>query len=230
MNVKFFYAALFFPLAVLSVEIPQVNYDELRSQNEKAINQVSPKSLTFEPYGVKAPPTGPVSSDIDVGALIDKFNDAKNNEGEEKRKPGLYALVSLSVPQPVLKEIAKEVKRAGGVMVLKGFTKETSAKQTALALAEINKGIDAQWSIDPDLFKALKVEKAPAIAIVISKEGVTICEQAQQEKDACGDSYDSAIAYGDISVAHAMRRIINGSKQKSIRHEANKILGKLETL
>jgi type-F conjugative transfer system pilin assembly protein TrbC len=215
------------PFSLFAVDIPQVNYDEMRAANEKIINQVTPKNVTNDSQAVKKPLTSPISSDIDVSAIIDKFNNAKNNTGEDKkRKAGVYALVSLSVPQPILREIAKEIKRAGGVMVLRGFTKETSVKDTVATLSQINKGIDAQWSLDPDLFKSLSVEKVPAIAVMVEKNGNGCGES--DNTDSCGESYNSAIAYGDVSVAHAMRRVIDRSNQKEVKLEAKRILSKLE--
>lgn len=204
--------------------LQEVDLEAMRAQNAKTL-MVYDKSSQLKPeQNVAVPnnlPNQSTPSKIDISSMVEKFNQSQKGEG--KRKAGLYAFVSLSVPERDLRAIGREIRKAGGTVVLRGFSKDTSVKKTVDALQSINKEVGAQWSIDPDLFKALDIQKVPAIAIVIPKENqanMAACSDGNE----CEPVFDSAIAYGDISVEEAMNRIVLSSTQKTIKDEARSII------
>jgi conjugal transfer pilus assembly protein TrbC len=209
-----------------------VGIEELRAEHAKMLEQIAPGSIPSSGAGreLKLPPGTEKRSDVDIGAMIEQFNRASRGEeqAESKRKSGLYAFVSLSVPPPVLRAIAQDVKKAGGTMVLRGFKEGTSMASTVAALQEINQSIGAEWSIDPDLFSSLRIEKVPALAIVMEKPGVSVCDAQGGDRNGCAEAFDAAVTYGDINVPHAMRRIIERSNQPQIQAQAKDVLAKVE--
>lgn len=215
-----------FTVSASSSANDKIDLDAIKAENAKVLESYAKgASITNNQTGLgdKSLPNTETQSKIDIGSMVDKFN--QSQQGDEKRKAGLYAFVSLSVPARDLKVIGQEIKKAGGIMVLRGFTKDTSAKQTAQALMAINKEVGAEWSLDPDMFQALDIQKVPAIAIVMPKKGE---HKACQQNVECEPAFDSAIAYGDISVEEAMRRIMSSSQQKDIKYEAESVLKKLK--
>lgn len=216
---------MFFSFSVHALQ--EVDLEAMKAQNAKTLMGYDKSAQIKYEQNVVVPeklPNQSTTSKIDIGSMVEKFNQAQ--KGEEKRKAGLYAFVSLSVPERDLKAIGREIRKAGGTVVLRGFSKDTSVKKTVDALQTINKEVGAQWSIDPDLFKALDIQKVPAIAIVIPKENqtnVTGCSNGNE----CEPVFDSAIAYGDISVEEAMNRIVLSSTQKTIKDEARSVIARL---
>jgi conjugal transfer pilus assembly protein TrbC len=84
-------------------------------------------------------------------------------------KPRFYAFVSLSMPTASLKQMMREVGRAGGVAVFRGFP-SNSAKQF---LAEMGRVVEKGQAlngvgIDPRLFRAFDVESVPAYIVASS--------------------------------------------------------------
>lgn len=226
------YALFFAPGLALAAD-QGVGLEALRAEHAKMLEQISPSVVALpEAHRQLKDPPGSLSkhSEVDIGAMVERFNRAQRGEdgAESKRQAGLYAFVSLSVPESVLRAIARDVKKAGGTMVLRGFKDETNMATTVAALQAVNEGVGAEWALDPDLFSALKIEKVPALAVVMEKPGVSICDVESQSRGGCSDAFDAAIAYGDISVPHAMRRIIDGSKQAEIQAHAKSILAKVE--
>jgi len=227
------YALFFAPGLALAAE-QGMDIEALRAEHAKMLEQINPNvmSLPETHRQLKAPPGSlDKSSEVDIGAMVERFNRAQRGEGgaESKRQAGLYAFVSLSVPQPVLRAIARDVKKAGGTMVLRGFKEETNMATTVAALQAVNEGVGAEWALDPDLFSALKIEKVPALAVVMEKPGVFICGvESQSHQGGCSDAFDAAVAYGDISVPHAMRRILAESQQPQIQAQARDFLAKVE--
>lgn len=207
--------------------------EAIRAEHANILEQITPSTMNpSEPHRHLKDPPGSLDapSDVDVDAMVEQFNRAQRGEGQvgSKRHAGLYAFVSFSVPETVIRSIARDVKKAGGTMVLRGFKEETNMGATATALQVINKDIGAEWAIDPDLFAALKIEKVPALAVVMEKPGMFICGTEDQPQEGCTAVFDAAVVYGDISVPHAMRRILAGSRQSEIQAQARTVLAKVE--
>lgn len=93
---------------------------------------------------------------------------AKGNLAGPQSSPLLIAFVSLSMPEDALHRTIADTARAGGVVVLRGFSKE-GAKAFVEGLSKVvdQKGA-ANIAIDPRLFRAFRVDRVPTIVSAAS--------------------------------------------------------------
>ncbi len=118
-----------------------------------------------------------------------------------KSKPGqsdFIIFVSFSMPKDVLKELARQAKEMGGVMVVRGF-QNGSMMQTKQAALDVNKA-GAMWEIHPELFKAFKVESVPTF-VVASAEAQSVLD------DGCSPEATYTSVSGNISAYQALDTI-----------------------
>jgi type-F conjugative transfer system pilin assembly protein TrbC len=81
-----------------------------------------------------------------------------------KFEKSLFILVSLSMPEELLKTLDTIAERIGARLVLRGF-KENSFKKTVAHIRQLHEqGI--RLEINPNLFKALRVEMVPSFILV----------------------------------------------------------------
>jgi conjugal transfer pilus assembly protein TrbC len=84
-------------------------------------------------------------------------------------RPRFIAFASLSMPAPALKALVRDMGRAGGVTVLRGFPAgDASLLRTRLAKVFENGAEAAGLGIDPRLFRAFAIEAAPSFVMVAS--------------------------------------------------------------
>jgi len=101
--------------------------------------------------------------------------DAMVRERAEAQKAGLgerprfIAFASLSMPAPALKALVRDMDRAGGITVLRGFP-AGDAQAFRAKLAEIfdSRAEAGGLGIDPRLFRAFAVEAAPSFVMTAS--------------------------------------------------------------
>lgn len=144
---------------------------------------------------------------------------------ERKREDGLYVFISKGVSPLVLEPLTKQVRDAEGRFVLRGFTDgKPSFEETASWLYDVNKATGVETLIDPFLFRALGVDRAPAFAIVKFKDNVAECDGTDQDAGVCEESVDAAIVFGDMSVEIALKRIRKMTTQPEIAAMAGEYL------
>jgi conjugal transfer pilus assembly protein TrbC len=81
--------------------------------------------------------------------------------------PRFIAFASLAMPEPSLKALVRDVTRAGGVTVLRGFPQGDSAAFKARLAAIWRDSSEAgALGIDPRLFRAFGIETAPSFVMV----------------------------------------------------------------
>lgn len=107
------------------------------------------------------PSTGPLDFDTMIRAQADAEVTAI---GET---PRFVAFASLSMPEPALKALVRDVTRAGGVAVLRGFPQGDSTlfKQRLAAIWRDGNEAGA-LGIDPRLFRAFDIKQAPSFVMV----------------------------------------------------------------
>ena len=108
-------------------------------------------------------------SALDIAELARQFTAVSQGSSDEK----VVALVSLGMPPESLRRLAKYSKAAGIPLVLRGL-KDNSVNQTIKALLELKAHPLTTWQVDPRIFRALKVNAAPAIAVVSGKEHLIV--------------------------------------------------------
>jgi conjugal transfer pilus assembly protein TrbC len=116
-------------------------------------------------YADKLPPKAKSTDFFDFDAMVRERAEAEKAPLGES--PRFIAFASLSMPPEALKALVRDMGRAGGVTVLRGFPSGDSKRFKAL-LAEIWQGEDAPQAlgIDPRLFRAFRIEAAPSFVMV----------------------------------------------------------------
>lgn len=159
---------------------------------------------TLDRAGWEAPKPGEIKIDVppalpgnrrdDLEALARQFNGGR--PALPKSGSDLMVFVSLSMPEHVIRALARQAKEAGAVMVLRGL-KAGSWQETWQALATLNRGIGAEWIIHPEGFKQFKVSKVPTIVLA---DGRT----ASVMEDGCAEAAFYVALAGDVSIEQAL--------------------------
>lgn len=93
---------------------------------------------------------------------------AKSNVAGPKTTPLVMAFVSLSMPEEALRRTIADTTRAGGIVVMRGFS-AGSAKAFVDGLSKVVDQKDASnIAIDPRLFRAFHVDRVPTIVSAAS--------------------------------------------------------------
>ena len=151
---------------------------------------------TSKPGEIKidVPPALPGNRLDDLEALARQFNGGK--PALPKTGSDLMVFVSLTMPEHVIKTLARQAKEASAVMVLRGL-KGGSWQETWKTLAALNQGIGAEWIIHPEGFKQFKVARVPTLVLA---DGRT----ASVMEDGCAEAGSYAALAGDISIEQAL--------------------------
>jgi len=143
---------------------------------------------------IDVPPAMPGNRLDDLETLARQFNGGR--PALPKSGSDLMVFVSLSMPEHVIKTLARQAKEAGAVMVLRGL-KEGSWQETWKTLAALNQGIGAEWIIHPEGFKQFKVAKVPSIVLADGRTASVL-------EDGCAETGSYAALAGDISIEQAL--------------------------
>jgi len=114
-------------------------------------------------------------------------------------QPDLLIFVSSSMPKNDLKEYSKQAKVVGATIVLRGDIGE-SRQKTQQFVGEVDE-VNANWQINPPLFKTFRVQTVPTFVLATASAGFSLTE------DGCAkaDSYISV--KGDQSLPAALDRM-----------------------
>jgi conjugal transfer pilus assembly protein TrbC len=159
----------------------------------------SPQSATprFELKGVPPSP----QQRADPLALARQYNDIQPGTGEDTRH-NILVFVSLSMPEESLKRIGRDVRAAGGVVVLRGL-KHGLVNGTWLKSMEAIKPLastGAAVQINPELFQQFGVTAVPTTVVTARPVG----------DKGCGDGSCAAgvgTVVGDVSLEFALDRL-----------------------
>lgn len=133
----------------------------------------------------------------DLDALVKQYQTGKAVD-LPKSSHDLIVFVSFSMPPDILKELARQAKETGAVLVLRGFKDESlsATKQAALVMNQAG----AEWDIHPDLFKSFKVTKVPTFAVAAAEASSVL-------EDGCAPETTYATISGNISIQVALDTI-----------------------
>ena len=107
--------------------------------------------------------TGPLDLDGMIRAQADAEVTAMGNT------PRFIVFASLAMPEPSLKALVRDVSKAGGVTVLRGFPRGDSAAFKKRLAAIWSNGQDTgALGIDPRLFRAFDIKVAPSFVMIAS--------------------------------------------------------------
>lgn len=178
--------------------IQKVMSEQAASRNATMGGKIDPvKAGTFKAKVpvINAPPPTKSESLDDVVA---RYNASKSGV---KAKPGesdFIIFVSFSMPKDVLESLTQQAKETGAVMVVRGF-KNGSEMQTKQAALDVNKA-GVPWEINPNLFKAFKVDSVPTF-VVATADAQSVLD------DGCSPEATFTSVTGNISAVLALDTI-----------------------
>ena len=114
-----------------------------------------------------------------------------------RNRRALMLALTLSMPEEILREYAKQAEESGARIILRGVPEGSSVPKVAAMVARINHGAKAEWSIDPPLFRRFKIEKVPALFLVDE-------ETAQKLENECAPPGSFLEVDGEISIRQAL--------------------------
>ena len=180
---------------------------------DKALMQAQPAKINIEPSktGVGV---------IDPEAIAKKYSQIKSAAPEKRDDDTneLMVFVSLSMPKGSLERAARDTRKAGASLIMRGVSKGVGPGrwvQSMAALEPLTKN-GGEVSLHPDLFERYGIKRVPAI--VVSAEPNAGCSE-----DACRDF---AVIYGDVSLSYALERLTD--RNDAIGAISRQRLSKLE--
>ena len=133
-------------------------------------------------------------------AVINQYKTARGYQPPTQgTQPDLLIFVSNSMPREDLMAYSKQAKVAGATLVMRGDVGE-SRQKTQLFVGEVNP-VNANWQINPMLFKTFKVDVVPTFVLATASAGSSLT----QEGCANADSYITI--KGDQSLPAALDRM-----------------------
>lgn len=141
----------------------------LREDAAVVRDQALARVRALDPQSLRGGPAGP----IDFDALI---RDASANLAAKRGSaPLVLAFVSLSMPPDALKPLVRDIARAGGVVVFRGFPNNSAKAFVAGLSRAVESDADfASIAIDPRLFRAFDVRAVPTY--VVASTDFDLCD------------------------------------------------------
>lgn len=127
----------------------------------------------------------------------------------------LMIFVSSSMPINVLQQYAVQTRRAGGVMVIRGFINGSMQNSVSFIKSLSDKGTRA--IIDPNAFRLFNIKKVPQIVVISDSNK---CEEGRCENTPLHDKIS-----GNITLEYALENIKNNGD--FTKTEAKKFLSYL---
>jgi conjugal transfer pilus assembly protein TrbC len=180
---------------------------------DKALMQAQPAKINIVPNktGIGA---------IDPEAIAKQYSQIKSAAPEKRDDDTneLMVFVSLSMPKGSLEKAARDTRKAGASLIMRGVSKGVGPGrwvQSMAALEPLTKN-GGEVSLHPDLFERYGIKRVPAI--VVAAEPSAGCSE-----DACRDF---AVIYGDVSLSYALERLTD--RNDAIGAISRQRLSKLE--
>lgn len=135
--------------------------------------------------------------DIDAGALASAAGEiARASRDEGEAGPLFVTFISLSMPDAALTSIIRDTKKAGGVVMVRGFYGGSYGAFANRVRELFEEGDEVGISIDPRYFQAVGVYTVPTYAVVM---GEPVCDGFVCER------VPADTLSGNISVAAALQ-------------------------
>jgi len=144
-------------------------------------------------------------------------------QGEAARDEAgvVYVAVSFSMKPEALRALSAQAQSAGAVVVVRGFVGGSVPKTLAAAKSAFEENAASGLAIDPQVFRAFKVERAPTFIVARAPvqpcDGGVACTSAPPPHDKLS---------GNISLAEALRLL--AAKGREAPEVARSALARLE--
>lgn len=124
-----------------------------------------------------------------------------------KNDSGLLVFVSFSMPKQSLQAWARQAKKAGGTLVLRGLV-ENSLRKTLLQIQDVLGAENLNTlNIDPLAFETFGIHTVPA---------VIVSDQIQTSALALSEVPRFDVIYGDVGLSYALKKIIEDGEQQTL--------------
>ena len=111
------------------------------------------------------------------------------------------------MPKQSLQAWARQAKKAGGTLVLRGLV-DNSLRKTLLQIQDVLGAENLNTlNIDPLAFETFGIFTVPA---------VIVSDQTQASALALSDTPDFDVIYGDVGLAYALKKIIEDGEQQTL--------------
>lgn len=185
-----------------------------RDTLDRALQQATPARINIPASGKSSPAT------IDPEAIARQYAQIKNQAPGKRDEDTneVMVFVSLSMPKGSLERAARDTRKAGAAILMRGVSKGVGPGrwvQSMAALEPLTKN-GGEVSLAPDLFERYGIKRVPAV--VVAADPASGCVE-----DACREY---AVIYGDVSLAYALDRLTD--RQDSVGAIARRRLAKLE--
>jgi conjugal transfer pilus assembly protein TrbC len=161
---------------------------------DKALQQAAPAKINIIPNKAG-------SGVVDPEAIAKKYSQIKSAAPEKRDDDTneLMVFVSLSMPKGSLERAARDSRKAGASLIMRGVSKGVGPGRWVQSMAALEPLTQngGEVSLHPDLFERYGIKRVPAI--VVAAEPNAGCAE-----DACRQF---AVIYGDVSLAYALERL-----------------------
>lgn len=161
---------------------------------DKAQQQAAPAKINITPNTA-------INGVVDPDAIAKKYSKIKSAAPEKRDEDmnELMVFVSLSMPKASLENVARDSRKAGASMIMRGVSKGVGPGRWVQSMAALEPLTQngGEVSLHPDLFERYGIKRVPAI--VVAAEPNAGCTE-----DACREF---AVIYGDVSLAYALERL-----------------------
>ncbi len=130
----------------------------------------------------------------------------KSAEMGLKNDSTLLVFVSFSMPKQSLQAWARQAKKAGGTLVLRGLV-ENSLRKTLLQIKDVLGAENLNTlNIDPVAFETFGIHTVPAVIVT---------NQTEVPALALSDTPRFDVIYGDVGLAYALKKIAEDGEQQT---------------
>jgi type-F conjugative transfer system pilin assembly protein TrbC len=127
----------------------------------------------------------------------------------------LLVFVSFSMPKQSLQAWARQAKKAGGTLVLRGLV-DNSLRKTLLQIKDILGAENLNTlNIDPVAFETFGINVVPAVVVTDAIQESALALSGMPRFD---------VIYGDVGLAYALKKIIEDGKQQTLAQFYNQAL------
>jgi len=198
------------------LEDPSINVSEIMAEAERFSDEAREmrNSLNERLASVETDGGSFFDNDgkVDANALASAAGDiARASRDEGSAKPLFVTFVSLSMPDAALTSIIRDTKKAGGVVVVRGFYGGSYGAFANRVRELFEEDDDVGIRVDPRFFQALGVETVPTYAVIM---GEPVCDGF-----VCDPIRGDTLS-GNISVAAALQLIADHGKLAPLQAQA----------
>lgn len=162
---------------------------------------VDKAQMQAQPAKINIAPSKTGVGVIDPEAIARQYSQIKSapTDSRDGDTNELMVFVSLSMPTGSLERVARDSRKTGATLIMRGVSKGVGPGrwvQSMAALEPLTKN-GGEVSLHPDLFERYGIRRVPAI--VVAADPSAGCSD-----DACRAF---AVIYGDVSLAYALERL-----------------------